>query len=47
MAPSCGAGLASYDATFEMESDGEISGFYAKKRRASGNSLPGNVQGPN
>ena len=30
MAPSRGAGQASFDATFEMDSDDEFSGFYAK-----------------
>ena len=30
MAPSHGAGQASFDATFEMYSDDEFSGFYAK-----------------
>ena len=30
MAPSHGAGQASFDATFEMDSDDEFSGFYAK-----------------
>ncbi len=30
MAPSRGAGQASFDATFEMVSDDEFSGFYAK-----------------
>ena len=44
MAPSRGAGQASFDATFEMDSDDEFSGFYPKKRRrVSGNSLSGNV----
>ena len=43
MAPSRGAGQASFDATVEMDSDVEFSGFYAKKRRVSGNSLLGNV----
>ena len=31
MAPLRGAGQASFDATFEMDSDDEFSGFYAKK----------------
>ena len=31
MAPSRGAGQASFDATFQMDPDGEFSGFYAKK----------------
>ena len=43
MAPLRGAGQASFDATFEMDPDDEFSGVYAKKRRVSGNSLPGNV----
>ena len=43
MAPSRGAGHASFDATFEMNSGDEFSEVYAKKRRVSGNSLPGNV----
>ena len=30
MAPLRGAGQASFDATFEMASDDEFSGFYAK-----------------
>ena len=30
MAPLRGAGQASFDATFEMYSDDEFSGFYAK-----------------
>ena len=30
MAPSHGAGQASFDATFEMDSDDDFSGFYAK-----------------
>ena len=30
MEPSGGAGQASFDATFEMDSDDEFSGFYAK-----------------
>ena len=32
MAPSRGAGQASFDATFEMDFDDEFSGVYAKKR---------------
>ena len=43
IAPSRGAGQASFDATFEMDSDDEFSVVYAKKRRVSGNSLPRNV----
>ena len=43
MATLHGAGHASFDATFEMDSGDEFSGVYAKKRRISGNSLPGNV----
>ena len=44
MAPSRGAGYASFDATFEMDSGDEFSGVYAKKKRqVSGNGLPGNV----
>ena len=43
MVPSRGAGQASFDATFQMDSDDEFSGFYAKKRRVSGSSLLGNV----
>ena len=37
MAPSHGAGHASFDATFEMDSGDEFSGVYAKKRRISCN----------
>ena len=36
MAPSRGAGQASFDATFEMDSDGEFSGFYAKNVELAG-----------
>ena len=42
MAPLRGAGQASFETTFEMDYDDEFSGFYAKKRRVSGNSLLGN-----
>ena len=41
MAPLHGAGQASFDATFEMDSDDEFSVFYAKNV-VSGNSLLGN-----
>ena len=43
MTPSRVAGQASFDATFQMDSDDEFSRVYAKKRRVSGISLPGNV----
>ena len=41
MAPLRGAGQASFDATFEMESDGEFSGFYAKNVELAVTVYPG------